>query len=67
MALEKAKTQLLTVEEAAEALAISPKTMRNWISHRRIGVFRVGRAVRISQAHVDELIEAGYCPPRRAA
>lgn len=39
--------RLLTVPEAAEALALKTKTIRAWIAVRRIGCVRLGSAVRV--------------------
>ena len=39
--------KLLKVPEAAELLALSQKTVWQWIAERRVGVVRLGRAVRI--------------------
>ena len=39
--------KLLKVPEAAEMLALSQKTVWQWIGERRIGVIRLGRAVRV--------------------
>jgi excisionase family DNA binding protein len=43
------KKELLTVPDAAEALAVKIPTVRKMISDKRIGVVRVGRCVRIKE------------------
>lgn len=53
---------LLKVPEAAKMLALSQKTVWQWIGARRIEVVRLGRAVRISQTEIDRLIEEGTNP-----
>lgn len=58
--------RLLKVPEAAETLALSQKTIWQWIGERRIGVVRLGRAVRIPQSEIDRLMEEGSTPARRA-
>jgi excisionase family DNA binding protein len=56
-----------TVREAAEQLGLSPKTIRDWIYTRRIEFLRIGgRAVRISQAEIDRLLDEGRVPARRS-
>jgi excisionase family DNA binding protein len=70
MAVRKGKqymatARLLKVPEAAEMLALSQKTVWQWIGERRIGVVRLGRAVRIPQAEIDRLMEEGTTPARR--
>ena len=57
--------RLLKVPEAAEMLALSPKTVWQWIGERRIGVVRLGRAVRVPQSEIDRLMEDGTTPARR--
>ena len=54
-----------TVKQAAELLAVSPKTIRDWVWQRRIEFIRLnGRAIRISQAEIDRLLDEGRVPPR---
>jgi excisionase family DNA binding protein len=55
---------MLTVGEAAEQLGLSPKTVWAWVYSRRLGFVRLGRSVRIPQATIEELIEAGSIPAR---
>jgi excisionase family DNA binding protein len=59
-------TRLLKVPEAAAMLALSPKTVWQWIGARRISVVRLGRAVRVPQIEIDRLTEEGTTPARRA-
>ena len=40
---------LISVETVAEALGLAPKTIRNWVSARRIPFVRVGRKVMFRQ------------------
>jgi excisionase family DNA binding protein len=56
---------LLKVPEAAEMLALSPKTLWQWVSARQIGVVRLGRAVRVPWSEIDRLVEEGTTPARR--
>lgn len=57
--------KLLKVPEAAEMLALSQKTVWQWIGERRIGVIRLGRAVRIPQSEIDRLMREGTTPALR--
>jgi len=52
------RTGLFTVEEAAQYLGVSPGTLRNWLSMKRIEYVKVGRLTRISQAALDRYIAA---------
>lgn len=55
--------QLLTIEEAAGALGLKPPTIRKWVGQRRIGYHRVGgRAIRITGAEIQRLLEVGLVP-----
>jgi excisionase family DNA binding protein len=58
----RAGKRLLTVPEAAGRLGLQPSTVRFWIWTRRIAHVKVGRAVRISEAVVDEVIARGTVP-----
>jgi excisionase family DNA binding protein len=57
--------KLLKVPEAAELLALSQKTVWQWIAERRIGVVRLGRAVRIPLSEIERLMEEGTTPALR--
>jgi excisionase family DNA binding protein len=51
--------QLLTVYEVAEALNLSPGTVRAWILNRKLATVHLGRAVRIPFSEVERLINEG--------
>jgi excisionase family DNA binding protein len=55
-----------TVEQTAAALNLSPATIRSWIAHRRIGVVRLGRCVRVPSAEIQRLLERGYVAAERS-
>jgi excisionase family DNA binding protein len=57
----------LTVEETAEALNLSQACIRAWISRRRIGCVRLGRAIRIPQTEIQRLLSEGSRPATRSA
>jgi excisionase family DNA binding protein len=56
---------LLTLSEAAACLGLKVSTVRFWVWQRRIEHVKVGRAVRIRDSVVKELIERGTVPVRR--
>lgn len=58
--------RLLTLPEAAARLGLKEATLRFWVWQRKIEIIRVGRAVRISDDVVKQLIERGTVPARRA-
>ena len=49
---------LLSVVEAAGYLGVSPGTLRNWASTRRVEFVKVGRLTRFSEAALDRYIAA---------
>ena len=56
--------KLLTVAESAHELGLKPGTIRAWIAQRRIGVVRLGRAVRIPVQEIERLIVEGTMPAK---
>jgi excisionase family DNA binding protein len=57
--------KLFKVPEAAELLALSPKTIWQWILERRLGVVRLGRAVRVPLSEIERLVHEGTTPALR--
>jgi excisionase family DNA binding protein len=57
--------RLLTVPVAAGRLGLQPSTVRFWIWTRKIEHVKVGRAVRIPEVVVDEMIARGTVPEAR--
>ncbi len=56
--------KLLTLNEAAERLAISLSTMRAWVSQRRIEVVKIGRCVRIREEALEAFIQESTIAPK---
>jgi excisionase family DNA binding protein len=56
---------MLTVRQASERLGLRESTLRAWIAQRRIGVVRLGRAVRIPTEEVERLITENTIPARK--
>jgi excisionase family DNA binding protein len=56
MAVSAEPRALLSVDAAAAYLGISPGTLRNWISMRRIEYVKVGRLTRFSVAALDRYV-----------
>ena len=54
---ERGSGPLMTVQEAADYLGVSPGTLRNWLSARRLPFVKVGRLTRLSRLVLDEFIE----------
>jgi excisionase family DNA binding protein len=57
------KRELLRVEEAAEALGMSPRHVRRLVQERRIAFHRFGRSIRIDPEDVEAYIEASRVEP----
>ena len=55
---------LLTVQQAAALLQVSPATIRAWILRRQIQYVKISRSVRIRKSTLDRLIEIGSVPTR---
>jgi excisionase family DNA binding protein len=56
--------RLLTVPEAASEMGLSARTVWAWVYARKLGVVRLGRAVRIPRTAIEELINAGSIPAK---
>jgi excisionase family DNA binding protein len=54
--------RLRTLPEAAECLGLSVKTLRAWIYRRSIDYIKIGRAVRISDETIRQIIDRGTVP-----
>lgn len=57
---------LLTVQEAAQYLAISVSTLYGWVWQRRIPFVKVGRAVRFDPAELESFVDANRVRSRSA-
>lgn len=57
---------MLTVRQASERLGLRESTLRAWIAQRRIGVVRLGRALRILPEEITRLISENTIPARRS-
>jgi excisionase family DNA binding protein len=55
----EAPTPLLTVDDAATRLAVTPRFVRRLIAERRIAFYRVGKFIRFDPEDVEALIREG--------
>jgi excisionase family DNA binding protein len=46
--------EMLTVEEVAKELRVSPKTVRSWIASGELVALDVGREYRVSRANLED-------------
>lgn len=61
---EKNRQRLLTVQDAAQLLAVSVSTVYGWVWQRKIPFVKVGRALRFDLTDLEEFIEANRTPSR---
>jgi excisionase family DNA binding protein len=54
---------LLTLEEAAALIKMSPRYVRRLVTERRIVFYRLGRAVRFAPADLAAFVQAGRVEP----
>ena len=58
--------QLLTVEEAAAVLAVTPRMVRHLMTTRGLAFVKVGRLVRLRQSDISQTLESwSVSTPRR--
>jgi excisionase family DNA binding protein len=56
-------TELLTTEEAAKRIKMSPRYLRRAVAERRIAFHRLGRAVRFDPADLAAFVQANRIEP----
>jgi len=49
--------KLLTPEQAADRLAVSPKTLRDWLRDGKLKGVKVGRLWRVREADLDAFLK----------
>jgi excisionase family DNA binding protein len=54
--------KLRSLPEVAERLGVSIKCLRGWIYRRSIPYYKIGRAVRISDETIQEILDRGTVP-----
>ena len=52
------RSHLLTIEQAAEELGVTPRMIRRLTASRQLPYVKVGRLVRIRQADVSDCVDA---------
>jgi len=50
------RQQILTVEQVAQEMQVTPQTIRNWIDGGALPAAKVGRSFRIRRVDLDELL-----------
>jgi len=60
--------KMFTVQEVATQLRVSDRTVRTWVEHGELPVFRIGkRGYRISESDLHVFIEKRKQPPQNKA
>ena len=54
--------KLLTPDEAAERLSVSPKGVKNWLRQGKLRGLKVGRLWRISESDLSAFLSASQAP-----
>ncbi len=54
--ITNAPDRLLTQQQTADQLQVSPRTIRYWIAQGRLPAYRVGAQIRIKAADVDAML-----------
>jgi excisionase family DNA binding protein len=54
--------QLLSIEEAAEALGVTPRMIRRLTASRRLPFVKVGRLVRFREADIGRFVDESTVP-----
>ena len=62
MALDLPSTQLMTVPQFAQLVALKPATIRRKILNRQIAFVKIGRAVRLPIEEAHRIIREGLRP-----
>ncbi|SHN44088.1 helix-turn-helix domain-containing protein [Cryptosporangium aurantiacum] len=57
---------LLTIDEAAARINMSPRYVRRLVAERRIPFHKLGRSVRIAESDLVQLVAAGRVEPLTA-
>ena len=55
--METQAHRLLTVQDAAQYLAVSVSTLYGWVWHRKISFVKVGRALRFDLRDLEKFIQ----------
>jgi excisionase family DNA binding protein len=58
--------RLISVEEAAKILGVSPNTLRGWVTRRKVRYVKLGSRCLFRPADLEELVESSLREPRRS-
>ncbi len=57
MTAKRSQERLLSTDEVAELLAVSPKTVRRWIAEGELPAVKLHRLWRVRSAELKQLLE----------
>lgn len=64
---ESGMNQMLSAVEAAKALGVSPWTIRQWSSQRKLRFYKVGRLTKYKVSDLEAFLERGKVEANPAA
>jgi len=53
----KGREDLLSIDELSQYLHVAPKTLRNWVSGKKVPYIKINGAVRFSRKKIDKWLE----------
>lgn len=57
MTAKRSENRLLSTDDVAELLAVTPKTVRRWIAEGELPAVKLHRQWRVRSAELDRLLE----------
>jgi excisionase family DNA binding protein len=64
--VDSRQTNLLSVQQFADALHVTTSCIRRWILLQKITTVKIGRLVRIPASEIERLVDSGLRPARPA-
>ena len=55
----------MTIDEVAERLSVTPRTLRNWVARGDLPIHRFGGAIRVSATDLEEFVHNSRDPSIR--
>lgn len=62
--MTETRNKLLTVNQFAEALGVTPACIRRWLLERKIAHVKVGRLVRLTPDELSRVVQDGFRPAK---
>jgi len=62
--MDQKQATLLSVQQFADVLGVTPACIRRWILERKITTVKLGRLIRVPASEVERLVNSGLRPAR---